>query len=124
MDLILRIAALLLALIVLAAGVEKLITPFDRLRVKRPWVVRADPRLVRLLGVFEVAGAAGLILPAVTGIAPVLVPVAAACLAVLMIGALGVEARRHPSVATLAVPTTTLVLALVVAVGRAGAYPL
>jgi hypothetical protein len=124
MDLILRIAAPLLALIVLAAGAEKLITPFDKLRAKRPWTVQAGPRLVRLLGSLEVAGAAGLILPAVTGIAPVLVPIAAACLAVLRVGAIGVEARLHPSVAKLALPAATLALALVVAVGRAGAYPL
>jgi uncharacterized membrane protein YphA (DoxX/SURF4 family) len=124
MDMFLSIAAVLLALIFLSAGVEKLTTPIEKLHVKRPGTAHVEPRFVRVLGALEVAGAIGLILPAVTGIAPLLVPVAAACLAALMIGALAVVARRHPSVATLALPTLTLVLAVTVAVGRFGAYPL
>jgi hypothetical protein len=124
MDTLVNIAALLLALIVFSAGLEKLSTPAAKLAVKRPWTGSADPRFVRALGTLEVAGALGLIVPAVTGIAPVLVPVAAACLAMLMIGALAVEARRHPSVTTLVLPAATLVLAVVVAVGRFGRSPL
>ena len=121
MDMFLSIAAVLLALIVFSAGLEKLTTPSEKLRVRRPWTATADPRFVRVLGTLEVAGAIGLIVPAVTGIAQVLVPVAAACLAVLMIGALGVEARRHPAVTALALPAVTLVLAVIVAAGTFGA---
>jgi ABC-type Na+ efflux pump permease subunit len=124
MDTFNTIAALLLALIVFSAGLERLTTPSQRLHVRRPWTASADPRFVRALGTLEVAGAIGLIVPAVTGIAPVLVPVTAACLAVLMVGALGVEAKRHPSLNTLALPTATLVLAVIVAVGKFGEHAL
>jgi hypothetical protein len=117
-------AALLLAIIELGAGTEKLITPYEKFRVKRPWADGVDPRAVRVLGTLEVLGAIGLIVPAAIGIAPILVPLAAACLAVLMVGALAVEARRHPSLTTLALPAVTLILAVVVTVGRSGAYPL
>ncbi len=123
MNVVLWIAAAFLALIVFAAGVQKLTTPYETLRVKRPWVEGFDPRFVRTLGALEVLGAIGLIVPAVTGIAPVLVPIAAACLAVLMVGAIAVEARRHPAVGHLVLPGLMLVLALSVAVGRGGLYP-
>jgi uncharacterized membrane protein len=124
MNVVLWVAAGLLALIVSAAGVEKLATPFDQLRVKRPWVETASPRSVRALGALEVIGAVGLIAPAVSGIAPWLVPLAALGLAGLMLGALTVEARRHPSVAVLALPAVTLALAVLVAIGRSVARPL
>jgi Na+/H+ antiporter NhaD/arsenite permease-like protein len=124
MGAILTIATLLLALIVLAAGVEKLTTPIEKLRAKRPWTVDADPRFVRTLGALEVTGAIGLIGPTLTGIHPELVAVAAACLAILMVGAIGVEARRHRTVARLALPTVTLLLAGVVAVAGVGAFAL
>jgi hypothetical protein len=58
----------------------------------------------------------------VVGIAPALVPLAAVCVAMLMVGALVVEGRQHRSAAGLALPTATLLLALLVAVGRAGPY--
>ncbi len=60
-------------------------------------------------------GALGLILPVVTGIAPFLVRVAAACLATLMGGAVATHAmRREPA----AVPTVLALLAIVVATWR------
>jgi DoxX-like family len=122
MNVILWIAALLLALIVVSAGVEKLITPIDDLRARRAWTRSHRGAEVRLLGAAEVLGAIGLILPAITGIYPVLVSVAAGCLAVLMVGAITTEIRVHPSVSRLALPALTLMLAIVVAVGRAGPY--
>lgn len=123
MNLVLWIATVLVAFVVAAAGLQKLTTPYEALRVKRPWVEGFDQRFVRVLGALEVLGAIGLIVPAATGIAPFLVPIAAACLALLMAGALAVEARRHPAAATLVLPALVLVLALTVAVGRGAAFP-
>ena len=42
---------------------------------------------MRIIGVLEVLGAVGVVLPAATGVLPWLVPVAAACLALLMASA-------------------------------------
>ena len=49
---------------------------------------------IKLIGAAEVAGAVGLIIPPATGILPILTPIAAACLAVLMAGAVNVHAGR------------------------------
>lgn len=49
---------------------------------------------VKLIGAAEVLGAIGLIVPPLTGIVPILSPVAAAALAVVMMLAAGVHARR------------------------------
>ena len=87
--------------------------------------LRADPRMgwasdfsdtqVKLIGVAEVAGAVGLIVPAATGIAVVLTPVAAASLAGLMAGAAIVHVgRNEPPL----VPLVLGMLALAVAVLR------
>ncbi len=70
-----------------------------------------------------IAGALGLILPAVTGIATWLVPTAAIGLVIVMTGAL----RRHiadgePAPAYMA-PTVLGILALIVAVGRIWVAP-
>ena len=50
---------------------------------------------VKALGAVEILGAFGLILPALLDIAPILVPLAAVGLAVIMAGAAIVEFRRH-----------------------------
>jgi DoxX-like family len=115
-------AALGLAFIVLAAGFEKLATPYADLRRKRPWVSDADPRMVRLIGLLEVLGAIGLVVPAIVGIATGLVPLAAACLAVLLVGAIVVEARHHRPGSALVLPVASLIVAVFVAVGRAGPW--
>ena len=70
----------------------------------------------------EVLGAVGLILPAVTGIAPVLVPVAATGLVIVSVLAAVMHLRRGDGVASI-VPLIVLgLLAAFVAWGRFGAY--
>ncbi|HET7901849.1 MAG TPA: DoxX family protein, partial [Candidatus Nanopelagicales bacterium] len=74
-----------------------------------------------LIGVLEVLGAIGLILPGITGIAPFLVPLAATGLALLMIGAIVVHARRGER-QPIGANIVLLLLAVFVAWGRFGAY--
>ena len=50
---------------------------------------------MKAIGLVEVAAALGLILPAATDIAPVLTPLAAAGLVVVMISAAATHLRRH-----------------------------
>ncbi|GAA2394764.1 DoxX family protein [Nonomuraea africana] len=102
-------------------GVMKSTQPKDKLRPMLPWVADFTPAQVRLIGVVELLAALGLILPAVTGIAPILTPLAATGLAVTMLGAAAVHARRkEPS--AIAVNVVLLALAAVVAWGRFGPY--
>ena len=67
---------------------------------------------VRLLGLAEVLGAIGLVVPAATGIAPYLTHVAAACLATLMGGAVATLAMSRKSAIF---PTLVALLLIVVA---------
>jgi uncharacterized membrane protein YphA (DoxX/SURF4 family) len=76
---------------------------------------------VKGIGVLEVLGAIGLIVPAATGIAPILTPVAALGLALVMAAAVLVHVRRKEQFAS---PLVLGVLALVVAVLRLGPYAL
>lgn len=70
----------------------------------------------------EVLGALGLILPALLGVATVLVPIAATGLALVMVGAAVVHVRRGDGVQA-AIPSLVLAaLAAVVAWGRFGPY--
>lgn len=72
---------------------------------------------VKALGAVEILGAAGLILPALIGIALVLVPLAATGLAAIMMGAGIVEFRRQEFKHVL-VNVTYLALAAFVAFSR------
>lgn len=79
----------LLALAFLGAGAMKLVTPIDELARGMSFVPHVPGALVRFIGLSEVAGALGLVLPAATRIKPALTPLAAGLLAVVMVLALG-----------------------------------
>ncbi|MEV0287773.1 MULTISPECIES: DoxX family protein [unclassified Kribbella] len=121
MNVFLWIVAGLLAALFLGAGVMKL-TQERRKLLANPnmqWVEDFSPGTVKLIGAAEVLGALGLILPAVLDIAPVLVPLAATGLAVLMLGAAITHARRKET-QPIAINAVLLILALLVAVFRFG----
>lgn len=86
-----------LALLFLAAGLPKLLQPRERLEARMRWPRGATSGQVKLLGLAEVLGAAGLVLPRALGIAAYLTPLAAACLFVLMLGAIGTKLRSGES---------------------------
>jgi len=94
MTVALWIVNIVLALAFLAAGLAKVAQPKTKLAGTMGWVEDFAAPSVKLIGTAEIVGAFGLALPLVTGIAPVLAPVAAVCLAVLMIGAVVVHIRR------------------------------
>jgi len=74
-----------LAFAFLAAGMFKATAPIEELAPKMSWIAHTSPALVRFIGVSEVLGALGLILPAATRILPVLTAVAGASLALVMV---------------------------------------
>lgn len=118
MSIALWIAAGLLALAFLAAGITKLTQPKDKLAAMgMGWTEDFGNAGVKGIATLEVLGALGVILPAVTGIVPILVPVAATGLALLMIGAIVVHLRRGETQAVVA-PLVLALLAAFVAVGR------
>jgi hypothetical protein len=121
MNLTLWIVAGLLAAVYLFAGAGKLIVPKEKLATApgAGWLDDFSADAVKGIGVLEVMAAIGLVLPAALDIAPVLVPLAAVGLVVLMAGAVVTRIRRHeakPMMADLAY----LALAAFVAWGRFG----
>lgn len=93
------------------AGGMKLATPPEQLRAnpQMGWTTDFGDRDIKAIGAAEVLGAVGLIVPAATGIVPVLTPVAGASLAVLMGGAAATHVRRGEPVVA---PAVLAVLAL------------
>lgn len=84
-----------------------------------PAMADLSPSTVKLTGLAETLGALGLILPAATGIAPVLTPIAASALAVVMLLAAVTHARRREPSA-IAVNAVLFALLGVVAWARFG----
>jgi uncharacterized membrane protein len=74
----------LLAATFLAAGLMKATAPLEQMEASMPWVSGAMGPAVRVIGVVEVLGALGLILPAATRIKPSLTPLAAIGLTTVM----------------------------------------
>ncbi len=69
------------------AGVMKLVTPYADLVAQQAWAQHTPAALVMLIGVVELAGAVGVILPAATRIRPLLTPLAAAGFVAIMVPA-------------------------------------
>ncbi|WP_197516723.1 MULTISPECIES: DoxX family protein [Nocardia] len=88
------IVGALLAVVYLYSGGMKMLRSKDRLRPMMGWIDTVPLGLVRGIGASEVLGAAGLILPPLTGIAVVLALVAAIGLALVQVGAIVVHLRR------------------------------
>src|SRR6187455_1331923 len=124
MDTAVWIAAALLAALFLVTGLTKITQPrLEMAGGPMGWAADVTDGQFRTVGVLELLGAAGLILPAVLGIAATLVPLAAVGLALTMVGAIVTHVRLGET-DRLAVPIVVLALALFVAVERFGAYSL
>ena len=122
MNVVLWIVAGLLAVAFLAAGLMKLTQPKKKLADSgMGWTEDFSDGAVKGIGALEVLGAVGLILPAALDIVPVLVPIAATGLALLMLGAAVTHARRKEST-NIVVNIVLLALAAFVAWGRFGPY--
>jgi len=123
MNIALWIVAGVLAVVFVTAGLLKLTQPKVKLSENMAWVEDFSAGQVKAIGTVEILGAVGLILPGVTGIAPVLVPIAAAGLAIVMIGAAITHLRRKEAPLALA-NAVLFALAVFVTWGRFGPYPL
>jgi len=103
----------LLALLFLFAGVAKLIMSVEEMTKD----VQMPGAFLRFIAVAELLGAIGLILPGLLRIKPGLTPLAAAGLAIIMIGAT-VVTMTYMGVAMALLPLVVGLLAVFVAYGR------
>jgi DoxX-like family len=109
----------LLALLYLFTGVLKLVLPAAALAGP----VHLPVLFLRFIGVCELLGAMGLMLPSVLRVLPVLTPIAACGLVIIMIGATTVTVIGHmPGPAM--VPLCAGILAGLVAYGRSRVAPI
>ena len=115
----------LLAGAFLAVGYGHAFT-FDRLAAqpRTAWVLAVGRQQMRAIGILEILGAIGLILPAATGILPWLTPLAASAFVLLMAFAIVFHARRPGEVPNIAFNVVLGLLALAVAIGRFVIEPL
>ncbi|MFE7569232.1 DoxX family protein [Streptomyces sp. NPDC057539] len=122
MNVALWIVAGVLAFLFAAVGLMKVSKPKSELAAgNMTWAEDFSSGTLKTIGAVEVLAAIGLVLPAVLDIAVVLVPLAAAGLAVTMVGAAVVHARRKESSA-IVVNVVLLALAVFVAWGRFGPH--
>jgi uncharacterized membrane protein YphA (DoxX/SURF4 family) len=122
-NVVLWIVAVLLAVAFLLSGLMKLTRPAPKLvEMGMGWVDDMPLGLVRFIGAMEVLAALGLVLPPLFGIAPILAPLAATGLVIIMIGAIVTHARRKDPIGIIIGNTVLLLLAAFVAWGRFGPY--
>jgi len=123
MNIALWVAAGLLAAGFLFSGLLKILTPREKLAQRMAWASDFSQGQIRGIGAVELLGAIGVIVPGITKIAPILVPIAATGLALVMIGASVTHIRRK-EYSELASNVVLFALAVFVAWGRFGPYPL
>ncbi|MNX98117.1 hypothetical protein D3C86_1305120 [compost metagenome] len=115
------VVQVLLAVMFGMAGFMKATAPIEALAANMPWVSEL-PALVRFIGLAELAGALGLLLPAATRILPFLTPFAGAGLALIMVLAAGFHAMRG-EYGVIGMNVLLGALALLVAWGRFAKAP-
>ena len=120
MNVFLWIVAAVLAVAVAAAGLMKLTkSKADLAGQGMGWVEDFSPGMIKAIGALEVLAAVGLVVPPLVGVVPVLAPLAALGLVLLMVGAMITHARRRET-PMVVVNLVLLALALVVVWGRFG----
>jgi len=119
MNIALWVLQSVLAFAFLAAGSLK-ITKSKADLVQMPhmkWANDVSAGQIKLIGLCEILGAVGLILPRALGIAPILTPIAAAALVLVMLGAVLTHVRLKES------PAAAVILGILSAVVAAGRFP-
>ena len=106
----------LLATAFLMAGIMKLIMPKNNLKEKiGGWVDEYKESQIKLIGLVEVVGAFGLVLPMFLHVIPILTPIAAFGLVLTMVGAAQTHFKRKERIMSNIV---LLVLGILVIIGR------
>lgn len=124
MNMLLWILAFALAAVFAASGVLKLVTARDQQIERTPYVEDFPQSVIRWIGVLEILGAFGLLLPALAGVATVLVPLAGTGLAITMVFAALVHTRRGDGVPATLPSIALAIVSVFLAWSRFGPYPL
>jgi putative oxidoreductase len=122
MNIVLWVLQGLMALLFLLAGIMKALRPLAEVRKRMSWANDLPAWFVRGIGIAEILGALGLILPAFTGILPWLTVAAAAGLVILLLSA-GVFHASRREFPLIGVNVLLLILVGVIVVGRAAVVP-
>lgn len=117
------IAQFLLFAMFAMAGVMKSTQPIASISQTITWAADLPVAMVRFIGISELAGAIGVLLPSLTRVKPALTPLAAAGLAIVMVSAVGFHIVRG-EMTMLGMPTLLGALAAFVAWGRARRVPI
>ncbi len=114
----LSITAALLTFVYLFSGGAKVLRSRAQLEPTMKWVRGATAWQVKVVGVLEVLGALGVILPLATGIVPVITAIAAICLGLVQVVAIPIHLRMKDPARVLSFNVVLLLLAVAVAVLR------
>lgn len=118
MNIVLWIIQGLLALIFFMAGAMKLFKSKNELREKLgDWVDQYTGMSIKLIGLSELLGAIGIIIPMAVGILPILTPLAAIGLAMTMVGAMKVHYQRKEK-SKIVINVVLMLFAIFTAIGR------
>ncbi|HEX8600595.1 MAG TPA: DoxX family protein [Chloroflexia bacterium] len=125
MDIVLWVAQVLLALGFLIAGANHAFR-YDQIKTQpgMSWVAAVPQPLMTFIGICEILGAVGVIVPALTGIWTWLTPLAALGLVLIMALAAGFHIRRGNETTNTIVNVVLPALAAFVAYGRWMVTPL
>ena len=119
MNVALWILQVLLAALFIFAGGMKLVLPIEKMQDP----VALPGLFLRFIGVCELLGGIGLILPSLLRIRPGLTPLAAAGLVVIMVGAVVISVM-YMGVGSALVPLLVGILAAFIAYGRSRLAPI
>ena len=117
MNIFLTLLQFLLAGMFLMVGAMKLMKSKEQVSMKIGWVNDFSQGQIRGIALLEVLAAIGLVVPHLTGILPILTPLAAVGIVFLMLGAMKTHMRRGEK-SMQRMNMMILIAALVVAVGR------
>lgn len=121
MNTALWIAQGILAVAFLMAGFLKVTKSREELEPKMAYVEDLTDQQVTGIGIVEILGGLGVVLPALTGILPILTPLAATGLVIVMVLAAALHVRRD-ELPMIAINAVLGGLAAFVAWGRFGPY--
>jgi uncharacterized membrane protein YphA (DoxX/SURF4 family) len=116
MNIALWVVQALLALAFLMSGLMKTLQ-YEKYKASAAWAKDVSGGLVTFIGVAEILGALGIVLPLLLGLPAILTPLAAVGLLLIMLGATGLHLKRGES-QMIVIPVVVGALATFVAYGR------
>ncbi len=117
LNIMLWVVQVLLAAMFVLTGLLKLTLPAEKLPALMPWTADAHLSFIRFVGIAEVIGGIGLVVPAWLRIKPILTPWAATGIATIMVLSIPVRFLRGET-SSLGLNILLLVLATFVGWGR------